>query len=234
MYDHIFILIVVMILGGAAGGLASWLLAPVDEQDGAGVRFGVKGYIAVGIVAAFVVPLFLSMAQSELISPKGDAALEAGDIFIFVGFCIIAGFSARGFIQTISDRLLAEVQQVREQQIEASDQMEELRDNVAERSPVHDAESGLESVAEIDPETRSVAEALSTDEVAALKATALMTMRTRTGIARDGEIATSRISSVLEKLIDKGLIERTQSERTGNLRFRITARGIDALKAISA
>ena len=52
MCDHIFILIVVMILGGAAGGLASWLLAPADEQDGAGVRFGMKGYIVVGIVAA--------------------------------------------------------------------------------------------------------------------------------------------------------------------------------------
>ena len=129
---------------------------------------------------------------------------------------------------------MAEVQQVREQQIETSDQMEELRDNVAEQAPVHVADSGPEGVAEIDPEVRSIAEALSVDEVAALKATALMTMRTRAGMARDGEIATNRISAVLEKIIDKGFIERTQSERTGNLRFRVTAKGIDALKAISA
>ncbi len=231
---HYFILIIVMILAGAAGGFASWLLAPADEQEGGGgVRFGMFGYVAVGIVAAFVVPLFLSMAQSDLIGNEAKIA-DLSNIFVFVGFCIIAGFSARAFIQTISDRLLAEVQQVREQQIETTDQMEELRDNVTERAPMLDTNEGPEGVADIDPEIRSIAEALSTDEVAALKATAQMTMRTRTGIARDGEIATNRISSVLENLIAKGLCERTQSERTGNLRFRVTAKGIDALKAISA
>ncbi len=231
---HYVILIIVMILAGAAGGFASWLLAPADEQEGGGgVRFGMFGYVAVGIVAAFVVPLFLSMAQSDLIGNEAKID-DLSNIFVFVGFCIIAGFSARAFIQTISDRLLAEVQQVREQQIETTDQMEELRDNVTERAPVRNTDEGPEGVTEIDPEVRAVAEALSTDEVAALRASALMTMRTRTGIARDGEIANNRISSVLERLIDKGFLERTQSDRTGELRFRITATGIDALKAISA
>ena len=156
-----------MILGGAAGGLASWVLAPADEQEG-GVRFGIIGYVSVGVVAAFVVPLFLSMAQRELISPEAGADIEAGDIFIFVGFCIIAGLSARAFIQTISDRLLVEVRQVCEQQTKNIDQLDEMRDNVAKGAPVHDAHSGPEGMADIDPETRSLAEALSADEVAPL------------------------------------------------------------------
>jgi predicted transcriptional regulator len=59
-----------------------------------------------------------------------------------------------------------------------------------------------------------------------------MTMRTRTGIAKDADIPSGHISTILEQLIGKDVIERTQSNRNGNLRFRITAKGIGALRSI--
>jgi outer membrane murein-binding lipoprotein Lpp len=94
--------IVVTLLGGVIGGLASHL-----TNSSADDKSNWRTSVFVGVVAALAIPLFLSLSKSDLITEifsGGSAAL--GDLFILLGFCLVAGFSSRSFMQNISSQII--------------------------------------------------------------------------------------------------------------------------------
>lgn len=232
----------IMLCAGAAGGFANWIVSPASETN-PGFRMGLAGYALVGVAAAFVVPLFLSMAQSNLLS-KAASQGAIDEKLIFAGFCIIAAFTSRNFMSSIAARLLQQVEraertalnaeakasEAKEVAIEAEDQTEELRDNLSNELRID--RTGEASLPEmISAQMTGAPGDLSDKEVRALRATGLMAMRTRTGIAKDADIPMSQISEVIETLANKQLIERTKSPRTSGLRFRLTDLGIQTLNS---
>ena len=115
--------ILIMALAGAAGGIANWILnsgVEASRPDAAGeadinptIQLGIIGYIVVGVVASFTVPLFLSLAQSQLLT-KAVQGNEFADKLVFAGFCIIAAFSSRAFMRSVSAAWIKEVREVGE------------------------------------------------------------------------------------------------------------------------
>ena len=109
------ILLVVLIVSGAAGAVAAVILdsvAPGPENLSSSDRNAgsVWGYLIVGVVASLTVPLFLALAQSSLVqdilSPKDDTTFYRS-LFVLAGFCIIVSLGARRFLNTLTNRLLS-------------------------------------------------------------------------------------------------------------------------------
>ena len=98
---HIIILVVIMLVSGAFGGFLNYLHnfdTIENEKQSSVVR---NKYILLGIAAAFVIPVFLKMISSNLISSSDN-----NDYLIFAGFCLIAAIFSRRFITTIGDNIL--------------------------------------------------------------------------------------------------------------------------------
>ncbi|PKK37416.1 hypothetical protein BWI96_05980 [Siphonobacter sp. SORGH_AS_0500] len=64
--------------------------------------------LILGIVAASLVPLFLNSVSSALLDDKNDIT-----ILIFVGFCLLAAISSSSFIDALSQRILNQVKNLR-------------------------------------------------------------------------------------------------------------------------
>lgn len=99
--NHLVTLVVIMIVTGAFGGFLNYLhnFDTVENEQKSGI---IKyKYILLGIGAAFLIPVFLKMIASELITSKNNT-----DYLIFAGFCLIAAIFSRRFITTIGDKIL--------------------------------------------------------------------------------------------------------------------------------
>lgn len=66
--------------------------------------------VIIGLGASFLVPLFLQMISSNLIesSYKSDK-----DLLVFLGFCLIASIFSKRFIETIGEKILKQVEEVK-------------------------------------------------------------------------------------------------------------------------
>src|SRR5690606_12658374 len=69
-----------------------------NEQKDKKTRFK---YVLLGIGASFLIPLFLKMLESDILSRSGNL-----NYLIFGGFCLIAAIFSRRFISSIGDRIL--------------------------------------------------------------------------------------------------------------------------------
>ena len=99
---HLIILIGIMLISGAFGGYLNYL-HNFDTKDQEKRDFGTRSkYILLGIGAAFLIPLFLKMLESELLSGDSDNL----NYLIFGGFCLIAAIFSRRFISSIGDKVL--------------------------------------------------------------------------------------------------------------------------------
>ncbi|WP_259016618.1 YEATS-associated helix-containing protein [Emticicia fluvialis] len=99
---HISIIICIMILCGAFGGFLNYLhnFDTTKNESELDKKVAMK-YILLGIGASLLVPAFLKMISSNLITNKNNE-----DYLIFAGFCIIAAIFSRRFILTIGDKIL--------------------------------------------------------------------------------------------------------------------------------
>jgi DNA-binding MarR family transcriptional regulator len=259
-----------MIGAGLIGGTAAYVARPLADQpaDPKGdpaaeesVSVGVGGagrFLLLGVVAASIIPLFLSLTDSRLLETilKGGRGVQALEGYlVLIGLCLIAAFSSRAFIATVQQQLFRRMEKVEEKAADAKstaadaknvadDAKETALDAKATSSDLsREAELADEKTARSQPEAQSsprLSEAvgdssiiLDADERAALRALTKRTHRTMSGVAEDSQISRSRISELLERLAQRGLAEPTTSPNTGGLRWRITPRGISALAGLS-
>jgi hypothetical protein len=174
------------------------------------------------------------------VNPQGsrfDTYYEA--YFIFSGICLIAAFSARRFIDSVSKQVLQRLEQVQEtaqgaaataataRQVaqEAVNEVESVDEQVGAPLP---PEVEVERLGDTPVENETIL--LTPVERRALKAMEKRTYRTRTGIAEDSGISRNQISEVLDVLHQKKLVVPTKSPTTGGARWIITRRGEAALK----
>lgn len=98
---HLIILITVMLVTGAFGGYLNYLNDfDTNENEQKTGKTKVK-YVLLGIGAAFLIPLFLKMIESNIISSSDNL-----NYLIFTGFCLIAAIFSRRFISSIGDKIL--------------------------------------------------------------------------------------------------------------------------------
>jgi hypothetical protein len=240
--NPLFILTFIMVIAGIAGGYANYLLAKSDEAsthpttgESNAKSLGAWDYIVIGVVAVFIVPLFLSLVQSGLLSQAISAeGLNSEKVFIFAGFCLIAAISSRAFIQTISTRVLALAHQASRSAAEAKEQQQTLTTEVDEIAAVLGSQSGeSEPILELDrtPETEGAKVSLSNDERRVLEALRAKpySRRTLTGVAADGGLEKGKAKVLLGGLEVRGLAREVESKKSNNLLYQLTSLGAYAL-----
>lgn len=120
-YSHIGILILIILASGIMGGLANYFL---DRKERGWVGYDVLKSALLGIVAAAVVPLFLKIVSSSLMK---DAEADPLQYFVFCGFCLVAAAFSTRFLQGIGDKVLQELQEVKQSNAELQATTEEVK-----------------------------------------------------------------------------------------------------------
>lgn len=130
---------------GLFGGLANFFSTRTDKDGW--WHFG--KCIVCGIAAAVVVPLFLQTIQSDLMKKLGQ---EEINYLFFAGFCLIAAFTSRSFLDSVAKQALTKANDAVEQAEQNKTKTEALADDVesvkAEVRPLADnvTENPLEPV----------------------------------------------------------------------------------------
>ena len=227
-------LLIVMIATGIAGGLAGYFISldrgmakqePSDDSSAKIVPPWLK-YVFLGIIAAFIVPLFLSLAQSNLVSDLHKEATTppdpkaSSDIFVFAGFCLVAAISSRAFIQSISDRILREAREARETAEAAQAQAEEIADTIVEPEPEDEPETQIEMAAaaaapevELDDRGKAILRGLRDRGYA---------LRSVSGLAKDTGLDKQDVIDRLQQLSTNGLVRMVPTKKKGKVRIRWT------------
>jgi hypothetical protein len=155
------LLLLVIVLSGLAGGLASYLVRDQTDVSSTGAQQATTllGALLAGVVASFCVPLFLLLTQSKLLEGLLDDAIKTDqkgllqydlDLLYTAGFCLIAAYSARAFLQSISSKILHEVQEAKQESKIAKEQSAEAKQLITETSnKVQTAEQDIHRVGEI-------------------------------------------------------------------------------------
>lgn len=226
---HIAITIGIMILGGILGAYCRHIF------DG-DLRFGnVLQVVVPGMVASFLIPLFLSIGKSDLFRKvlQGGAGYTES-LFILFGFCLLAAVSARSFVNALASQAFQKAQaaervasQAENIAAETKNQIEETKDIVAENLEgledlrnVTDKDSAishreaaiLEGGFEGTEIEKAVLQALSSSDYA---------RRSLSGIARDTGLAKDDVRKALRFLIQKDRVAEIKSQRTGSLLYQV-------------
>ena len=237
-------LIMVMIATGIAGGLAGYFISldrgtakqePSDDSRVKAVASWFK-YVFLGVIAAFIVPLFLSLAKSDLVTnllndgtTSADPKASPSDIFVFAGFCLVAAISSRTFIQSISDRILREAREARKTAEAAQAQAEEIADTIVEPEPEEESERQIEMASapaapevELDDHGRAILRGLRDRGY---------TLRSVSGLARDTGLDKQEVIDRLQQLSTNGLVRMVPTKKKGKVRIRwtITPAGRDRI-----
>jgi DNA-binding MarR family transcriptional regulator len=256
MYRLISLLSLIAVAGGA-GGLAHYLLLSLPSGEKRNL-FGALRFLVAGGITAYVVPLFLSLAQSSLVKGIIDfngPGQAYSDILIFIGFCVVAGFASRAFMDTMTKKLMQmqhKLRQVDEVAVEAIDEARAAGEKAVEAIEL--TEENADRVAEVvgekarpregwrsvtdeparqapSPGAKAIASGLSSEELRVLRALMRYSERTQTGVARDARVPRNQVGEILENLGKMGLVQFTFSANTRGLRVRATPLGPDVLNA---
>ncbi len=210
-----------MLTSGVIGGLInSYLADPETEKP---LKWW--QHIVVGIGAAFMVPVFLNMISSGLISEISGEVSDPkmlSKLLVLAGFCLLAAISSRAFIRSLTDRLLQEVSAARKEAKEAKEQASHA-ESVASLTVENDAPP---VTPEISKAFLSVKEDISEIEKKVLQAMvdSRFSMRSLTGIATDTGITKEQANSIISQLLSKELIEAGKSKE-GQPRWYPTTNG---------
>ena len=228
-------LIIVMIATGFVGGLAGFFISldrgtnPQERSEESSARIVAPWlkYVFLGITAAFIVPLFLSLAKSDLVNDLLANGPVTSDIFVFGGFCLVAATSSRTFIQSISERVLREAREARETAEAAQEQVEQAVNSITEPEPDE------EPVAQTQATAGGGAPAVTVGDRGKAILHGLRdrgyTLRSTSGLAKDTGFQKEEVIDELDKLSNDGLVRMASINRKGKARIRwmITPTGRD-------
>lgn len=104
------LIVAVMLAAGVFGGVVNVALSGEEPT-----RRTWLWNIVAGVGAAFLTPLFLTTVSSTLLSNIVDTGKPA-DWFTFVGFCLLSAIASRKFIQSLTDKVLSDLKDVKDAQ----------------------------------------------------------------------------------------------------------------------
>lgn len=150
----------IMLASGAGGGLANYFL----NDDRIGFKEGNRPALTrlarmiksifIGAIAAFVVPLFLSLARSSLISDilsqkAADGAPDPhlNEMFILSGFCIVAALSSQTFMQGVTRQVMNFTRAVEEKAVAYVDQRVTSTENEL-RAEIEETKATTDTISE--------------------------------------------------------------------------------------
>jgi len=188
----------IIIVAGLLGGVINLLS---DTEPITWRNFGSK--LLSGLGASCLMPLFLNMISSSLLD---ETSRNPNSYYVLFGFCLIAAICSRNFIQSISRRVLQEVEQVKESVEEVKEQVEPILIKETTDSPNKSIDEEQLKLEFKDQEIDIIKSLLNPK----------YSMRTVTGIAMDTGMDVSQVSGYIGLLLSRGLVHRLEK---GNKRF---------------
>jgi membrane protein implicated in regulation of membrane protease activity len=132
---NVILLLVAMAGSGFLGGAANHLLLEKDDPENA-KRLRC---LILGMVASFLMPLLLRTISSNLIDKITTIQLGSGipfDFFVFASICLLAAVFSRPLLETVSKRVLAEIERTKQQSQEAQSQAAIAEEMVSQAEPI--------------------------------------------------------------------------------------------------
>ena len=224
-------LLTVMLLAGIFGGLVNYYLSDEKEiekeiEEKVNKKKSLQKSLIIGIGASFLVPMFLNMISSGLLSDSCEDNLK---LLVFAGFCLIAAISSRAFISTISDRILdatkAARKEVENARMELSSVQSEIAPLIEKETEGDEEEVAAESIQE-SREIDNIIAGLDETEKTVLNALGLgpYTYRSISGLTKETNLDKELVHKTLNSLINRGLV--SQSLRKKGLRWYLSEKGI--------
>lgn len=236
--DGSWVVFALMVAAGVLGGVGNSLNAITigDNSDGTNSPWAtLASNTVMGIIAAFVTPLFLSLAKSDILSAiiakyRTSGQLDS-DAYVFFGFCLVAAFSSRLFMRSLTEKVLRleeNVSNLDSKAEELADQQDAIEENV----------ESLQEKAPPEPsppkaELHGPAHEPTPLEIRILRAfMARPTLwRSIVGIRQDANLPTAITERKLQKLEIEEFVRSKTSSKTGRALYQITAAGRMALEA---
>jgi hypothetical protein len=209
--EHITALALIMIVGGVIGGLGSYFASEVPADE----RQPIIKRIALGIAAALVVPLFLNMISSSILV---NAEQTPTNYLVFAGFCIVAAFSSKTFLTSVSKRILDKVESVEQRQKELESEVEPIVAKETETEPEEEPARKLD--VEVNQEEMAVLKALANPKYA---------RRYASGVESETGFGDVKTVSLLHSLREKNLVRSKRGKRLDL--FWLTSLGRDYLRS---
>lgn len=132
---NVFLILVVMAAAGFLGGAANHLRLQKDDPENAKRS---RSFV-LGLGASFLVPLLLRTISSDLIDKVTTIRYGSGipfDFFVFASFCLVAAILSRTFVETVTKRLLAEVERAKQESKDAKTQAVIAQEKVSQAEPI--------------------------------------------------------------------------------------------------
>ena len=215
---YITILIGVILAAGFLGGTANYYM---EKSNGAGYWKSVL----LGLTASATVPLFLKTVSSQLLADcLKETDRDETAFFVFFGFCTVAAIFSSKFLQSLGDKLLQEMKEVKQKQEELAETTDVL---VAQNSDPSENEPAIAiAVDKADPSefesfkigesSKSAAPAMSDEQkIMAMLQSGKFAFRTPEGIAKDGNMDLSMVQRKLNELEKQGMVKKTKRARDG-------------------
>jgi len=130
------------------------------------------------------------MISSSLLQESKSDPLK---LFVFLGFCIIAGLSSRAFLDSLSKRVLNQVSELSKEQKSLREDIEPVIEKEKEPSVIFSERINL------DEEAKKVLKALASPK---------WSMRTMSGVMKDTGLDDIRAAYSLSLLCESGLAKR--------------------------
>lgn len=214
---YIAILIGIIIGAGLLGGAANFHM---EKANGAGFLKS----LLLGLTAAATVPLFLKTVSSNLMSDclKND---DLSLYLVFFGFCTVAALFSSKFLQSLADKLLQEVKEVKQKQEELAETTEVLVEHSSEPSnpaasiispPGSGDGSEFESFKSADAPKSGIVITLSDEhKIIAMLQSSRFAFRTVEGIAKDTGLDMMLTQAKLLEMELQGKVKKTKRARDG-------------------
>lgn len=223
--SYMLVILLIMIAAGVLGGVANYYLS--DRQNELSRRDW-KKYLALGVIAALTVPLFLNMISSNLLEA---ARTRPVDFFVFAGFCLIYVVASRRLFENVANRLLGQMDQMKREMVEIKQQQDFLPTPMPAPVPREEAvpavtEGTVPPPPPVVAKPEAVKESLSYNDIEILRALTeenfvygnLVGLTDKTGLARD------LVSTRLTVLKNIGIIE-TRINDKNVLHWYVSPRG---------
>jgi hypothetical protein len=220
------VLIAVMIAAGLAGGFGNMLGGPQHEDLPPWRRYAAP--FVLGLVAAFATPLFLNLAESQLVENLiREHPRYGADIFVFAGFCLVAALSSRMFLGRLTQQLIAlkqDVEKVRTKAEETAEEQDAINATIIETLKA--VPSAVE-LAGVDVPGPGVASPAAWEVLKTLRAGPTV-WRSISGVRKEANLDRDAAHRLLEELVAAGLADTKVAPSSGNRLYRAMQPGSEA------
>lgn len=217
--SHNQIIITIIISGGLLGGLANFLLMFKLDYKRKECWIAFFKSVTLSLCASVTVPLFLQIISNNLIDTPEVGKYPDKNYFILSGFCVLASFFSKRFLEDIYSKLNKLDKKVDEAKEDANKKIETVTQKAEQTiKKVDDIEESLENIEDLEIPT-SLKEALKNNRNIELESSeiekivetllsAKFASCTVLGIAKETNINEIKINEILEYLMEMGLAER--------------------------